>query len=206
MSRVFVARDSSLGRDVVVKVLSPELAYALSAERFTREIRLAAALQEPHIVPVLSAGQTEGGLPYYTMPFVRGESLRQRIKQGPVALEESLAKENGYTVVEKILYPAKSTQLTSEVQRIKAGGADVVMQSSYLGDAVLAMKTYKDLGYTPKALLANDAGFNDSEFLRTLGKDGETILSGKIPAPAGSHTFLATVHKYSDEAKEKQGE
>ena len=91
MSRVFVARDSSLGRDVVVKVLSPELAYALSAERFTREIKLAAALQEPHIVPVLSAGQTEGGLPYYTMPFVRGESLRQRIKQGPVPLEESLA-------------------------------------------------------------------------------------------------------------------
>src|SRR5256714_1571778 len=91
MSRVFVARDDSLGRDVVVKVLSPELAYALSAERFTREIKLAAALQEPHIVPVLSAGQTEGGLPYYTMPFVRGESLRQRIKQGPVPLEESLA-------------------------------------------------------------------------------------------------------------------
>src|SRR2546423_867108 len=91
MSRVFVAPDDSLGRDVVVKVLSPELAYALSAERFTREIKLAAALQEPHIVPVLSAGQTEGGLPYYTMPFVRGESLRQRIKQGPVPLEESLA-------------------------------------------------------------------------------------------------------------------
>lgn len=95
-------------------------------------------------------------------------------------LEENLAKENGYTVVEKILYPAKSTQLTSEVQRIKAGGADVVMQSSYLGDAVLAMKTYKDLGYTPKALLANDAGFNDSEFLRTLGKDGEYVLSREV--------------------------
>ncbi|HXL85693.1 MAG TPA: serine/threonine-protein kinase, partial [Gemmatimonadaceae bacterium] len=91
MSRVFVARDAALGRDVVVKVLSPELAYALSAERFTREIKLAAALQEPHIVPVLSAGQTEGGLPYYTMPFVRGESLRQRINKGPVPTEESLA-------------------------------------------------------------------------------------------------------------------
>ena len=90
MSHVFVARDTSLGRDVVVKVLSPELAYALSTERFTREIKLAAALQEPHIVPVLSAGQTEGGLPYYTMPFVRGESLRQRIKQGPVPLEEAV--------------------------------------------------------------------------------------------------------------------
>ncbi len=58
MSRVFVARDESLGRDVVIKLLSPELAATLSAERFTREIKLAAALQEPHIVPVHAAGVT----------------------------------------------------------------------------------------------------------------------------------------------------
>jgi branched-chain amino acid transport system substrate-binding protein len=92
-------------------------------------------------------------------------------------LEEKYAKEHGYTVATKILYPAKSTQFTSEVQTLKAANADVVMQASYLGDAILAMKTYKELGYTPTALLANDAGFNDSEFLRTLGKDGNYILS-----------------------------
>ena len=61
MSRVFVARDESLGRDVVIKMLSPDLAASLSAERFTREIRLAAALQEPHIVPLLSTGTTADG-------------------------------------------------------------------------------------------------------------------------------------------------
>jgi eukaryotic-like serine/threonine-protein kinase len=91
MSRVVLARDESLGRDVVVKVFSPELTYWVSAERFTREIKLAAALQEPHIVPVLSAGQTEDGLPYYTMPFVRGESLRARIRKGRIPIEESLS-------------------------------------------------------------------------------------------------------------------
>src|SRR5882672_5529807 len=91
MARVFVARDESLGRDVVVKVLPPELTYNFSAARFAREIKLAAALQEPHIVPVLTAGQTVGGLPYFTMPFVRGESLRARILKGPVPLEESLS-------------------------------------------------------------------------------------------------------------------
>src|SRR5215216_2192186 len=69
MSRVFAARDEQLGRDVVVKVLGPELSQELSTERFGREIRLAAGLQEPHIVPVLTAGTT-GGLPFYTMPFV----------------------------------------------------------------------------------------------------------------------------------------
>ena len=70
MSRVFVAHEAALGRDVVVKMLAPELAQGLSAERFAREIRLAAGLQEPHIVPVLAAGVTAEGLPWYTMPYV----------------------------------------------------------------------------------------------------------------------------------------
>jgi hypothetical protein len=82
MSHVFVARDESLGREIVVKVLAPALAAGVSAERFTREIKLAAALQEPHIVPVLSAGVTASGLPFYTMPFVHGHSLRARIDAG----------------------------------------------------------------------------------------------------------------------------
>ncbi|HEX6628020.1 MAG TPA: protein kinase [Gemmatimonadaceae bacterium] len=91
MARVFVARDESFGREIVVKVLPPELTYAFSAARFAREIKLAAALQEPHILPVLTAGQTAGGYPYYTMPFVRGESLRERIRKDRLPLEESLA-------------------------------------------------------------------------------------------------------------------
>ena len=57
MSRVFVAKESALGRHVVIKVLAPELAATLSAERFKREIALAARLQHPHIVPLLAAGQ-----------------------------------------------------------------------------------------------------------------------------------------------------
>ncbi len=90
MSRVFVARENALGREVVVKVLSPERAASLSAERFAREIKLAAALQDPHIVPVLVAGTTSEGLPYYTMPFVRGDSLRARMVAGAVTVPEAL--------------------------------------------------------------------------------------------------------------------
>jgi serine/threonine-protein kinase len=90
MSRVFLARDEALGREVVVKVLSPELAAGLSSERFTREIRLAASLQEPHIVPVLTAGATSEGLPWFTMPFVAGESLRERLTRGPLPTADAL--------------------------------------------------------------------------------------------------------------------
>ena len=80
MSRVFVAEENSLGRKVVVKVLPPDLAAAVNLERFRREIQLAAKLQHPLIVPVLAAGVSEG-LPYYSMPFIEGESLRARLSR-----------------------------------------------------------------------------------------------------------------------------
>src|SRR3989475_12617649 len=64
MSRVFLAEEVRLGRQVVVKVLPPEMAAGVNAERFEREIRLAAKLQHPHIVPLLSAG-SQGDLLYY---------------------------------------------------------------------------------------------------------------------------------------------
>jgi serine/threonine-protein kinase len=90
MSRVFMAREAALERDVVVKVLAPELAAGVSAERFAREIKLAAALQQANIVPLLSAGETDG-LPYYTMPFVDGLSLRARLERnGPLPVGEVL--------------------------------------------------------------------------------------------------------------------
>jgi Tol biopolymer transport system component/tRNA A-37 threonylcarbamoyl transferase component Bud32 len=79
MSRVFVAHEAALGRKVVVKVLRPELAEGLSADRFKREVRLAARLQHPHIVPLLAAGEIDGGVLFYTMPLVEGESLRARL-------------------------------------------------------------------------------------------------------------------------------
>ena len=81
MSRVFVAQENALGRTVVVKVIAPELAEGVSAERFAREVKLAARLQQANIVPLLSTGSS-GSLPYYTMPFVTGESLRARLASG----------------------------------------------------------------------------------------------------------------------------
>jgi serine/threonine-protein kinase len=80
MSRVFVAIDRSLGRKVVVKVLPPELAAGVNRDRFRREIQVAAQLQHPHVVPLLSAGE-QGDLLWYTMPFIEGESLRAALER-----------------------------------------------------------------------------------------------------------------------------
>jgi tetratricopeptide (TPR) repeat protein len=90
MSRVFLAEETQLNRKVVVKVLSTELAAEISAERFQREIKTAASLQQANIVPVLTAGNA-GGVPYFTMPFVEGESLRARLgRTGALSITEAV--------------------------------------------------------------------------------------------------------------------
>jgi serine/threonine-protein kinase len=81
MSRVFVATERALSRQVVIKVLPHEAAGAVSVARFQREIAVAARLQQANIVPVLTAGDM-GGVPYFTMPFVEGQSLRARLAAG----------------------------------------------------------------------------------------------------------------------------
>jgi len=90
MSRVFLAHEVALGRRVVVKVLLPELAAGVSVDRFRREIQLAAQLQHPHIVPLLSAGESNG-LPYFTMPYIDGETLGVKLaRTGELPVSETV--------------------------------------------------------------------------------------------------------------------
>ena len=89
MSRVYLAEEVGLARQVVIKVLAPELSAGVNADRFRRETQLAASLQHPHIVPLLTAGSA-GDLLYFTMPFVNGESLRARVKrEGPLPVRDA---------------------------------------------------------------------------------------------------------------------
>ncbi|HVF40284.1 MAG TPA: serine/threonine-protein kinase [Gemmatimonadaceae bacterium] len=95
MARVFIARDIGLDRTVVVKVLPPDLAAGVSAERFRREIMTVSQLQHPHIVPILRAGEFEG-IPYFVMPYIEGESLATVLAAGstlPVALTVRILKD-----------------------------------------------------------------------------------------------------------------
>jgi TolB-like protein len=97
MARVFLARDLKHRRPVAVKVLSPELGAAIGAERFLREIEIAAKLTHPHILPLHDSGEV-AGLLYYVMPFVEGESLRTRLdreKQLPLDDALAIARETG---------------------------------------------------------------------------------------------------------------
>jgi tetratricopeptide (TPR) repeat protein len=90
MSRVFLAEETRLGRQVVIKVLPPETGAAVNVSRFEQEIQLAARLQHPHIVPLLTAAAS-GDLLYYVMPYISGESLRAKLaREGELPVAEAV--------------------------------------------------------------------------------------------------------------------
>ena len=90
MSRVFVAEELALRRLVVIKTLPQAMAAGVSVDRFRQEIAVSAQLQHPHIVPLIAANSS-GGLLYYTMPFVAGQSLREKLVAGPLPIGEAIA-------------------------------------------------------------------------------------------------------------------
>jgi TolB-like protein/tRNA A-37 threonylcarbamoyl transferase component Bud32 len=90
MATVYLARDLKHDRQVALKVLRPELAATLGPDRFPREIRILAKLQHPHVLPLLDSGESAGFL-YYVMPYVEGESLRQRLERdGPMSVHDAV--------------------------------------------------------------------------------------------------------------------
>jgi branched-chain amino acid transport system substrate-binding protein len=126
--------------------------------------------------------------------FLRELEAKKGIKPGVIAtlnenglwgtettkLQAKLAPDFKYNLVKQVLYPAKTTQLTSEVQTLKAAAPNLVLQSSYTADAILSMKTYKELGFSPDMILANNAGFTDTDFIKTLGKDAEYVITREV--------------------------
>jgi branched-chain amino acid transport system substrate-binding protein len=92
-------------------------------------------------------------------------------------VQERLARERGIKVLESIAYKAQTTSLTSEVQRLKAANADVLLPSSYTSDTFLLLRTAKELDYNPKLIVAQNAGFTDPTFLSTMGRDAEGAIT-----------------------------
>jgi branched-chain amino acid transport system substrate-binding protein len=94
--------------------------------------------------------------------------------------EKKYAQKYGYPIAADVAYDAKSTNMNSEIQRLKGSSPDVLLQASYTNDAILSTRTMKELDFRPQAILAMDAGHVSSEFLASTGKDAEGILSREV--------------------------
>jgi branched-chain amino acid transport system substrate-binding protein len=94
--------------------------------------------------------------------------------------EEASAKKGGYEIATRVSYPATTTEVNAEVQKVKSATPDVIMQASYLPDALLYIRGYKQQSVDVKAILAQDAGFIDPGFIRTLGADAEGIFTREV--------------------------
>jgi eukaryotic-like serine/threonine-protein kinase len=151
MSRVLVARDTALRRDVVIKVLPPELVAGVNVERFRREILVAAGLQHPHIVPVLAAGEMDG-LPWFTMPFVEGESLRQRLARGPLPISEAVGILR--EVAKALAYAHERGVVHRDIKpdNVLITGGTAVVTDFGIAKALSASRTAVDAGATRGSL------------------------------------------------------
>jgi hypothetical protein len=191
MSRVFVATDVSLGRKVVVKVLPPELSAGVNHERFRREIQVAAQLQHPHIVPLLSAGE-QGTLIWYTMPYINGHSLRDAIARGEHfsirrvvrlmrEVAEGLDYAHGLGVIHRDIKPGNvliqgSHALVTDFGVSKAISA--AMPHSGYTSAGTAIGTP---AYMAPEQIAADPAADHRMDLYALGLLGYELLTGKVP-------------------------
>ena len=206
MSRVFVAEDTALGRSVVVKVLPPEMASGVSIERFKREITLAARLQHPHIVPLLSAGEA-GGLPYFTMPFVEGESLRARLARGEevplkaaVHLLREVASALAYAhrkgVIHRDIKP-ENVLITEQHAMVTDFGVAKAISAATQADRDGLTSVGEALGtpaYMAPEQVAGDPGTDHRADIYAFGVIAYELLAGRAPFAGRTAQALMAAH------------
>ena len=199
MSRVFAATEHALGRKVVVKVLPPELSAGVNRERFQREIQVAAQLQHPHIVPLLSAGRipstdgtVDGELLYYTMPFIEGESLRAAVaRRGRLPVRdvvrilhdvvEALAYAHGRGVVHRDIKPGNILTIGSHALVTDFGVAKALSAAMPVSGMTSAGMAIGTPAYMAPEQLAADPAADHRIDIYAVGLLAYELLSGQSP-------------------------
>ena len=200
MSRIFLAHDLGLDREVVVKVLSDEATAGVSADRFRREIQLIARLQHPHVVPILSAGSADGSL-YFMMPFVAGETLRERLaREGTLPISDvlrllrevldALAFAHDHGVVHRDIKPENVLVSSGHAVVADFGIAKALRESGTLTSAGFALGTP---AYMAPEQATADPTTDHRADLYSVGVLGYELLTGAAPF-SGTAQQVITQH------------
>jgi tetratricopeptide (TPR) repeat protein len=204
MSRVFLAEEVQVERRVVVKVLPPETSAAVSVERFEREIRLAARLQHPHIVPFLTTGG-RGDLLFYIMPFIEGESLRAKLaREGELPIPEAvrilrdvadaLAMAHKQGIVHRDIKPDNILLSGRHALVTDFGVAKAVEKSSGSGNLTSLGVALGTPAYMSPEQATADPHTDHRADLYALGIVAYEMLCGRQPFEASSAQGLIAAH------------
>ncbi len=187
---VFLARDLKHQRRVAVKMLWPEFVATLAAERFLREIGIAAQLQHPHILPLLDSGEAAGSL-YFTMPFVEGETLRQRVnREGPLGISDTIRILGD--VADALVYAHEHGVVHRDIKpdNIMLVGRNAVVMDFGVASAASAAQTGRQLtagiaigtpNYMAPEQAMADPAFDHRVDIYALGVLGYELLTGQPP-------------------------
>jgi serine/threonine-protein kinase len=208
MSRVFLAEERALGRQVVIKVLPPDRAETFSADRFAREVRLVAKLQQANIVPLLSAAVVDG-IPYYTMPFISGRSLRDVLSQEtslPISRVISILRDVGRALTFAHRHDIVHRDIKPE--NILLSGATAVVTDFGIAKAVEVAETAGETGmfltrsgtrvgtphYMAPEQIAGDAPLDHRADIYSYGLVGYELLAGRLPFVARNAQAALAAH------------
>ncbi len=205
MSRVYLAKENALGRTVVIKVLPPEMSAAVNIERFGREIQLAARLQHPHIVSMLTASSS-GDLLYYIMPYIGGESLRGKLeREGALPVPEAvkilrevvdaLAYAHAQSVVHRDIKPDNVLLSTGHAVVTDFGVAKAVTASSGGHSSLTSLGVALGTpAYMAPEQAAADPHVDHRADIYAVGAMAYEMLAGRTPFTSATPQAMLAAH------------
>ncbi len=203
MATVYLAQDLKHRRSVAVKVLHPEIAATLGADRFFREIEVVAQLQHPHILPLLDSGETDGFF-YYVMPFVKGQSLRARLAHGELPVHDAvqilkevvdaLAHAHAHGVVHRDIKPDNILLSERHALVMDFGVAKAVSEATGRQTLTTAGVALGTPAYMAPEQAAADPHLDHRVDLYAVGVLGYELLTGRPPFTGLTPQELLAAH------------
>ncbi len=204
MAFVYQARDLKHDRDVALKVLRPELAANLGVDRFVREIRIAARLEHPHILTLIDSGEADGLL-YYVMPYIEGESLREKMdREGALPIPEAarilrevadaLAYAHGQGVVHRDIKPDNVLLSSGHAEIMDFGVAKAVSDATGVQSITTTGMAIGTPAYMAPEQAAADPNVDHRADIYAVGTMGYELVAGRPPFVGVSPQQVLAAH------------